>query len=40
MTDDGFNVGKILFKGSRPPFRPEFEHSNGSVAELEARFAL
>jgi 2-oxoglutarate ferredoxin oxidoreductase subunit beta len=40
MTDDGFNVGKVLFKGSRPPFRPEFEHSNGSVAELEARFAL
>jgi 2-oxoglutarate/2-oxoacid ferredoxin oxidoreductase subunit beta len=40
MTDDGFNVGKVLFKGSRPPFRPEFEHTDGSVAELEARFAL
>ena len=40
MTDDGFNVGKVLFQGSRPPFRPEFEHTDGSVAELEARFAL
>jgi 2-oxoglutarate ferredoxin oxidoreductase subunit alpha len=40
MTDDGFNVGKVLYKGSRPPYRPEFENTDGSIGELEARFAL
>jgi 2-oxoglutarate ferredoxin oxidoreductase subunit beta len=40
MTDDGFNVGKVLYKGSRPPYRPEFEVSEGSISELEARFVL
>ncbi|PIQ52296.1 MAG: 2-oxoglutarate synthase, partial [Comamonadaceae bacterium CG12_big_fil_rev_8_21_14_0_65_59_15] len=40
MTDDGFNVGKVLFKGSRAPYRPEFEPSSGSIADLESRFML
>jgi 2-oxoglutarate ferredoxin oxidoreductase subunit beta len=40
MTDDGFNVGKVLFKGSRPAYRPDFERSSGSIADLESRFML
>lgn len=40
MTDDGFNVGRVLYKGSRPPYRPEFETTQGSVGALEGRFAL
>ncbi|NMG74094.1 2-oxoacid:ferredoxin oxidoreductase subunit beta [Aromatoleum diolicum] len=39
MTDDGFNVGKVLYKGSRAPYRPEAK-GNVPVAELEADFAL
>lgn len=39
MTDDGFNVGKVLYKGSRAPYRPEAK-GTVPVAELEADFAL
>jgi len=39
MTDDGFNVGKVLYKGNRPPFQPEAKGS-AAVAELENDFAL
>jgi 2-oxoglutarate ferredoxin oxidoreductase subunit beta len=39
MTDDGFNVGKVLYKGSRPPYKPEAS-ACVPVAELEAQFAL
>ena len=40
MTDDGFNVGKVLYKGERRPYQPEFEPDSGSLAELEAAFSL
>ncbi len=39
MTDDGFNVGKVLYQGARPPYRPEAAPS-ATVAEIEAQFAL
>ncbi|NMG44264.1 2-oxoacid:ferredoxin oxidoreductase subunit beta [Aromatoleum toluvorans] len=39
MTDDGFNVGKVLYKGDRPAYQPEPKGA-AAVAELEADFAL
>jgi 2-oxoglutarate ferredoxin oxidoreductase subunit beta len=39
MTDDGFNVGKVLYKGSRAPYQPEAKGA-ALVAELEADFVL
>ena len=39
MTDDGFNVGKVLYKGSRAPYQPEAKGA-AMVAELEVEFAL
>lgn len=39
MTDDGFNVGKVLYKGSRPAYQPEPKGA-AAVAELEKDFAL
>lgn len=39
MTDDGFNVGKVLYKGSRAPWRPETVPSF-QVDELEAGFVV
>ncbi|WP_018990251.1 2-oxoacid:ferredoxin oxidoreductase subunit beta [Aromatoleum toluclasticum] len=39
MTDDGFNVGKVLYKGDRPAWQPE-PKGVAAVAELEADFAL
>ncbi|NMG31520.1 2-oxoacid:ferredoxin oxidoreductase subunit beta [Aromatoleum evansii] len=39
MTDDGFNVGKVLYKGNRPAWQPEPKGAV-AVAELEADFAL
>ncbi|MBI2313849.1 MAG: 2-oxoacid:ferredoxin oxidoreductase subunit beta [Betaproteobacteria bacterium] len=38
MTDDGFNVGKVLYKGSREPFRPDLGGSGATVADLERQF--
>jgi 2-oxoglutarate ferredoxin oxidoreductase subunit beta len=40
MTDDGFNVGRILFKGNRPAFEPERASQACSPADLEREFAL
>ncbi|SIR37547.1 2-oxoglutarate ferredoxin oxidoreductase subunit beta [Aromatoleum tolulyticum] len=39
MTDDGFNVGKVLYKGDRPAYQPEAKGA-AAVADLEADFAL
>jgi 2-oxoglutarate ferredoxin oxidoreductase subunit beta len=39
MTDDGFNVGKVLYKGSRAPFKPEAAASF-EVHQLEADFVV
>jgi 2-oxoglutarate/2-oxoacid ferredoxin oxidoreductase subunit beta len=39
MTDDGFNVGKVLYKGDRPPFRAEAA-SCFEVDALEAEFTV
>jgi len=39
MTDDGFNVGKVLYKGDREPFRPETD-DRATIADLERSFAL
>ena len=39
MTDDGFNVGKVLYKGDRPAYQPEPKGA-AAVADLEADFAL
>jgi len=40
MTDDGFNVGKVLFKGNRPVFEHDAATKPCSVAELDMEFAL
>jgi 2-oxoglutarate ferredoxin oxidoreductase subunit beta len=39
MTDDGFNVGKVLYQGNRPVFAPERGPDRG-LASIEASFAL
>jgi 2-oxoglutarate ferredoxin oxidoreductase subunit beta len=39
MSDDGFNVGKVLYKGSRAPFKPE-SAASFQVHELEAGFVV
>lgn len=40
MSDDGFNVGRVLYRGSRPAFEPERRATRVSLAEIERAFAL
>jgi len=40
MTDDGFNVGKVLYRGSRPAYAHERPARATSLAELEREFSL
>lgn len=40
QTDDGFNVGKVLYQGRRPPFEPERGDERCTVAELDAAFVV
>jgi 2-oxoglutarate ferredoxin oxidoreductase subunit beta len=40
MTDDGFNVGRVLFKGHRAAFEPDRSADRCSVADLGQEFAL
>lgn len=40
MTDDGFNVGRVLYKGNRPAFEPERAGQACTVAALERGFSL
>ena len=40
MTDDGFSVGKVIYKGSRPAFQAEHAADVKTPAELEEMFAL
>lgn len=40
MADDGFDVGRILYKGNRPVFTPGADATGGSIESLEADFAL
>jgi len=40
MTDDGFNVGKVLFKGNRRPFAPDAASESCSVTELDREFEV
>jgi 2-oxoglutarate ferredoxin oxidoreductase subunit beta len=40
MTDDGFNVGRVLYKGDREPYRGEEDGGGATIADLEATFAL
>ena len=39
MTDDGFNVG-VLYRGQREAYQPPIGTGEGSVADLEGKFAL
>lgn len=38
MSDDNFNIG-ILYRGSRPPYRPKQSETKIAVADLEREFA-
>ena len=40
QTDDGFNVGKVLYQGRRPAFAPDQAETRCSVAELDAAFVV
>lgn len=40
MTDDGFNVGKVLYKGDREAYRPDAGDSAANVADLERMFRV
>lgn len=40
VTDDGFNFGKVLFKGTRPAFVPECSDVPCAIPELESGFAV
>lgn len=40
MSDDGFNVGKVLYKGERKPFQPARSANNVALADLEREFAI
>lgn len=40
MTDDGFNVGKVLYKGDREPYRPDAGDSAANVADVERMFRV
>jgi 2-oxoglutarate ferredoxin oxidoreductase subunit beta len=39
LTDDGFNVGRVLYRGSCRPFQPGLD-ARASVSDLEEEFAL
>ena len=39
LTDDGFNVGKVLYKGDRKPFQPALD-ARAEAIDLEIEFAL
>ena len=40
QTDDGFNVGKVLYQGNRPPFAAEQADARCTVAELDTAFVV
>lgn len=40
MSDDGFNVGKVLYKGNRPAFEVQRGEPPVPVAQLERMFEL
>lgn len=40
VTDDGFNFGKVLFKGTRPAFVPECSDVPCAIPELESGFSV
>lgn len=40
MTDDGFNVGEVFYKGNRKPFQPDLAGRGVNATDLEGEFLL